>query len=75
MEYDADKAEEAGEPNNWLVSSLARWLIGLPARQLIGSLTHRLVDLLDSQSTLLNKCWEEDEDPSPQHGTNGVRCR
>jgi hypothetical protein len=70
MEYNADKAEEAGEPNNWLVGLLAHWLVGLSVRRLIGSLACRLVGSLAKQSTLLNECWEEDEDPSPQHRTN-----
>jgi hypothetical protein len=43
------------------------WLVGLLARQLVGSSAKR--------STLLNACWEEDEDPSPQHGMNGIRCQ
>jgi hypothetical protein len=45
-EYNADEAEEAGEPNNWLVGLLACWLVGLLACQLVGSLAHWLVSLL-----------------------------
>ncbi len=83
MEYNADEAAEAGELNNWLfgllacwlVGLLACWLVGLSTRRLIGSSAHRLVGLLAKQSTLLNECWEEDDDPSPQHWTSRVRCQ
>jgi hypothetical protein len=66
MEYDADKADETAEPNNRLVGSLAHRLVLSLACWLVGSSA--------KQSTLLNECWEEDEDPSPQLGMNGVRC-
>jgi hypothetical protein len=66
MEYNADEADEIAELNNRL--------FGLLARRLILSLACWLVGLLAEQSTLLNECWEEDEDPSPQHGMNGVQC-
>jgi hypothetical protein len=42
-EYDADEAEEAGEPNNWLIGLLACWLVGLLACRLIGLLACWLV--------------------------------
>ncbi len=54
-----------------LVGSFAHWLVFSSAHRLIGSSAHWLSA---KQSTLLNECWEEDEDPSPQHGTNRVRA-
>jgi hypothetical protein len=45
------------------------------ARQLVCLSAHLLINLLVKGNTLLDACWEEDEDPSPQHGTNGVQCQ
>ncbi len=46
--------------------SLARWLVCSSACLLVNTSAEG--------STLLDACWKEDEDPSPQHGTNRVRC-
>jgi hypothetical protein len=47
--------------------SSACWLVCLSARLLVNSSA--------KGSTLLDACWEEEEDPSPQHVMNGVQCR